>query len=189
MSERKRKKRISIDKETEIFIQSNLGGSFFWEDVHKTTFIKFEERGDEETVTFGELRTMLSQLRPYFTDMRLIISDVLDEDVSIMDVATALHIEKTYEDYFEYIEDVDLDSVDNSTTIASSDFEYFIKESDIEDYKKALKSSVKNPIIENSVDIYRKDRSLDGEKMDLISRIIDDKEDLFWNDVKASQEG
>lgn len=185
--ERNQRKRKLIDRDTEVVIANNTYGMFVWESRNGDTSIVLDEHGDEEFITYGELR----KLKKYLTNMDIVITAVNSEegDVSIMDIARGLRIRKTYEDYFKIIENLDEDEAEDVENIDADAIEDFILDSDVDDYKEAFDSSLKETIIETSVELYKRHELGDHGKIRLIqkSRPEDERGD-FWSDIDASSE-
>lgn len=184
------KKRKTIDKNTELLIKNNTHGMFYWESPNKSTIIFLENHGDEEFVTYGELKTMLSQMRTYLMNMGVIIAEVVDGDeLTILDVAEGLRINKTYEDYFKSVADLDLGDVTPETTIDPEDLEIFTQESDEGDFRKALKTNMRKPLIETAVTLYKRNDLNDYNKMTAITETRSgDSAENFWNDINSTLE-
>ena len=190
MSRETRRKLKAIDRNTEVIIQNNTHGKFYWESLNHSTVIMLNGQNDEDFIRFGELRMMLSQLRPYLENMRIIISSVEDDDVSVLDVANALHIGKTYSDFFDKIADLDPNEIEMTQDIQSADVESFIMDSDIEDFKKAMQTNLKNILIEGAVFLHKQGELSDYDKMQLVARSISTTDqDSFWQDIDASRVG
>ncbi|KRL07922.1 hypothetical protein [Liquorilactobacillus hordei] len=182
----RREHRKLIDKDTEIYIQNNTHGSYFWESPHKTSMVKFEGQGDEDIMTFGDLRVMVAQSRKLFKDMRLIISEVIDDEYTILDVAKALHLDDTYNSYFDDLLDLGAKNIDTSYRIDAEDIVFFIQESDMGDFKKVLKTNLKNTLIETTMSM----NTVDSNKSDTVAKLVNtNMDDDILSDIKASQVG
>ena len=180
-----RRKRMSIDKNTEVVVTNNTYGMFVWESKNSETSIELQSYGDEEFITYGELR----KLKKYLTNMDLVITSVEDDDVSIVDVARGLRIDKVYEEYFDLMEDVDIEDVDSEAEIDIQEFEDFILDSHSDEYETALKGNLKHIIINLSVDLYKQRKLSDREKTRLLLETRPKKErGDFLNDIEASLE-
>lgn len=185
--ERNQRKRKLIDRDTEVVIANNTYGMFVWESRNGDTSIVLEEHGDEEFITYGELR----KLKKYLANMDIIITAVNsdDDDITIMDVARGLRIRKVYEDYFKFIENMDEDEADQEMNVDVDSIEDFILDSDVDEYKEAFDSTLKEAIIEASVELYKRHELGEHGKIRLIqkSRPKDERGD-FWSDIDASNE-
>ena len=185
--ERNQRKRKLIDRDTEVVIANNTYGMFVWESRNGDTSIVLEEHGDEEFITYGDLR----KLKKHLANMNIIITAVNsdDDDITIMDVARGLRIRKVYEDYFKFIENMDEDEADQETNVDVDSIEDFILASHVDEYEEAFNSSLKEAIIEASVELYKRHELGEHGKIRLIqkSRPKDDRGD-FWSDIDASNE-
>ena len=176
-------KRKSIDKNVEVVIANNTYGMFVWESRNGETSLFMEERGDEEFVSYGELR----RLKKHLANMDLIIKEVDDDDISIMDIARGLRIEETYKKYFQLVCDLDEDDAELERDIEVEDFDDFILDSDIESFRESLDSPLEKAVVAGSVELYKERKLADREKTHLI-KMLRPKEEQgdFWADIEAS---
>lgn len=179
----KRRKRLSIDKDVEVIIANNTYGKFVYASRMGDLSLGFEGHGDDEVVTFGELR----KLKPFLQNMELIITEVNDDEVTIADVVNGLHIRKVYDDYFELVADVDdpkdVDQID------PYELEDVIEDGNVRDFEDLLRSSLRRSVILTAVAMYKEGRLSDRRKLKLIeeTRPGDEHEqEYFWNDIEAS---
>lgn len=180
-----RRKRKSIDKNVEVVVANNTYGTFVWESKNGETSIVLEEHGDDEFLTYGELR----KLKKYLENMELVITEVNEDGVSIMDVARGLRIDDVYEQYFDLIEETDPDEVDDEADIDIDEFEDFILDSDDDEFKQILDSKLRDVIIRGSVQLYKEQKLASHSKTKMIreTRPKADR-DSFWSDIEASLE-
>lgn len=180
-----RRKRKSIDKNVEVVVANNTYGTFVWESKNGETSIVLEEHGDDEFLTYGELR----KLKKYLENMELVITEVNEDGVSIMDVARGLRIDDVYEQYFDLIEETDPDEVDDEADIDIDEFEDFILDSDDDEFKHILDSKLRDVIIRGSVQLYKEQKLASHSKTKMIreTRPKADR-DSFWSDIEASLE-
>lgn len=180
-----RRKRKSIDKNVEVVVANNTYGTFVWESRNGETSIVLEEHGDDEFLTYGELR----KLKKYLENMELVITEVNEDGVSIMDVARGLRIDDVYEEYFDLIEETDANEVDSEADIDINEFEDFILESDDDEFKQVLESKLRDVIISGSVELYKNQKLASHSKTRMIRDTRPKAErDTFWSDIEASQE-
>lgn len=180
-----RRKRKSIDKNVEVVVANNTYGTFVWESRNGETSIVLEEHGDDEFLTYGELR----KLKKYLENMELVITEVNEDGVSIMDIARGLRIDDVYEEYFDLIEETDANEVDSEADIDINEFEDFILESDDDEFKQVLESKLRDVIISGSVELYKNQKLASHSKTRMIRDTRPKAErDTFWSDIEASQE-
>lgn len=182
-------KRKVIDKNTELVIKNNTHGMFYWESPNKSTVILLENHGDEEFLTYGELKTMFSQMRPYLTSMGIIIAEVVDsEDLTVLDIAEGLRIGQTYRDFFENVADLNVDEdIDSDTVIDPEDFEAFIEDCETDEFTKAIQTSMRKALIEAAVSMYKQHRLSDYNKMTAIQKTrTGENAENFWNDISST---
>lgn len=183
---RKDRRRKSIDKQTELVITNNIFGEFDWETKNGDVSIILNDRGDYDFAEFGELRKM----KPYLEKLKVLITEVNDDEVSIMDVADGFRIGDVYSDFFKYIEGLSVDEVTPDDVIDVEDVEDFIIDSDADEFKEALDSNLRLMLIEYGVNLYRQHKLNDYEKLEAIkqSRNLSPVEaEEFWSDVMASE--
>lgn len=185
MSQRisQRRKRKSIDKDTEVVIANNTYGMFVWESKNGETSFSLNEHGEEEYVSYRELR----QLKKYLQNMKLIIVAVNDDSVSIMDVARGLRIDDVYTKYFNLVEGLDEKEAEDEEDIIIDNFEDFILDSDIDEFKDALDSEMRPTVISTTVELYKMNKLANRDKTRLIQKTRPkDVQEYFWSDVEAT---
>lgn len=178
-------KRKPIDRETEVIVANNTYGMFVYESRNGDLSIQLEEHGDDDYVTYGQLR----KLKKYLADMSLVIIGVNDDNVSIMDIARGLRVSDVYEKYFDLVEDMDSEEVTVDDELDIDNFEDFVLNSTAEEFKEAFDSKLQNAVIRTTVELYKQQRLASHEKTQMVrnSRPKDERGD-FWNDIEASQE-
>jgi len=174
--EQKRRKRKIIDPSTEIVVANNTYGIFAYESNNGALSFVLEENGDEEYITYAEAR----KLKKYFENMSLLIIDVnSEEDISIMDVVRGLRLTDVYKSYLELVEEDEFDEVEALYAEALADF---CLDSELDDFKKALKTPLRNAVIMTTVEMYKQRRLSDRDKQDLVNTRGED----FWADIDVS---
>src|SRR5699024_12498287 len=111
--------RKRIDSNTEIVVQNNLHSMF----VYPKLGIEFSQNGDDDIVTYGELKSLNSGSgKRILRNFSLLVKEVLDDDVSYEDVIGYL---KLLENYNEGRQIVAVDEQDN---FLAADYEDIIVE-------------------------------------------------------------
>ncbi|MCC4359210.1 hypothetical protein DKZ29_06140 [Limosilactobacillus reuteri] len=175
----KRRKRKIIDPSTEIVVANNTYGTFAYESKNGVLSIVLEENGDEEYITYSEAR----KLKKYFENMSLLIIDVnSDEDISIMDVVRGLRLTDVYSSYLKFVEGFNEDEFDEVEALYSDALADFVVDSDIDEFKEALKTPLRNAIVMTTVEMYKQRRLTNRDKQDLVNNRDED----FWADVDVS---
>lgn len=175
----KRRKRKIIDPSTEIVVANNTYGTFAYESKNGALSIVLEENGDEEYITYSEAR----KLKKYFENMSLLIIDVnSDEDISIMDVVRGLRLTDVYSSYLKFVEGFNEDEFDEVEALYSDALADFVVDSDIDEFKEALKTPLRNAIVVTTVEMYKQRRLTNRDKQDLVNNRDED----FWADVDVS---
>ena len=78
-----------IDKDTEITVVNNTHGAFVY--FFKDISLELDEYGDEDTLTFGELKTISSgRHKKVLQNLLLLITDVDDDELTVNDVVKQL---------------------------------------------------------------------------------------------------
>lgn len=169
-----------IDPSTDIIVANNTYGTFAYESKNGDLSIVLEKNGDEENITYAEAR----RLKKFFNNMSLLIVAVNSEnnDVSIMDVVRGLRVTKAYEAYLDFIEELDEDEFDGVDMLDTDALAEFVIESDLEDFKEALNTPLKQALVMTTVEMYKQRRLTDRDKQDLVNNRGED----FWSDVEAS---
>lgn len=175
-----RKKRKKIDTDLQVSIANNTYGGFSYKFNRTGTIISLAEQGDDEVVTYGELR----EIRKYIQNMDLIITEVFDDNISIYDVAQGLRADKTYDVIFGTILGEDKEDYDLVDNIVPEDIEDFIVNGDINNFEEALNSVIRNSLIMATVALRRENKVTDARKLDLIvkTRPVDEQQ-TFWSDI------
>ncbi len=178
-----KRSRKQIDRNLEVTIMNNTHGGFYYTSPSGETVIELEAQGDTDYLSYGELRKM----RKYIDNFSLVICGVDDPDISIMDIAKALHIDKLYKAYFECVSDYTEEEMYEEESIDLTDFEEFIKTCDVDELKELMKGKLRSQIIQTTVDLYRAGQLTDYQKMTLVekTRPVDLREN-FWKDIDSS---
>ena len=110
-----------IDKDLEITVVNNIRGSFVYS--NRGTIIELDSFGDEDFLTYGELKTMVSgRYKSLLQNFSLLITDVDSDEYTLEDVIKQLKLSKYYEK-IKSLTDEDDSEVDQDV------FEDFIRES------------------------------------------------------------
>ena len=85
-----------IDKDLEITVVNNIRGSFVYS--NRGTIIELDSFGDEDFLTYGELKTMVSgRYKSLLQNFSLLITDVDSDEYTLEDVIKQLKLSKYYE--------------------------------------------------------------------------------------------
>lgn len=181
----KRRKRKTIDKDVEVIVTNNTYGMFMYEGSYADMIFSADSRGDEDYVSYGDLR----KLKKYMRTMELLITEVNDDDVSIMDVARGLHIDDVYKQFFELVLDEEEETFDDVDSIDVEEIDYFIKECNVDEFKEALEAPFGDTIIAITTELYKRHEIGDPRKLTLVKKTRPKEEqDAFWADIEASAE-
>lgn len=168
-----------IDKDTEITVVNNTHGAFVY--FFKDISLELDEYGDEDTLTFGELKTISSgRHKKVLQNLLLLITDVNDDELTVDDVVKQLKLDRYYAPVKEAINEED--------DISSDSFKTFVEKSTAEELKKALSiDNLKPALIEVSVELYKDKNFNDFDKRKAIGDSIG-LEDFneFFSDIKVS---
>lgn len=169
--------RKKIDQDVEVIVMNNVRGSFFYKSRNGDLVLDLTDFGDEQYVTFGDLKKMMASKRVVLEQLRLVIVDVEDEEVTVNDVVESLRLADTYKE---------LESACDGE-IGQYGIENFIKESELSELDKKLsskKTKLKNTIVETAVVMYRNGELTDYNKMKLIAEKIGRKDfGSYWQDA------
>lgn len=179
----KRRKRKLVDNDVEVVVINNAKGMFVYESKNGDLSIELSNFGETEYVTYGELR----KLKPFLANGQLVISEVNDDDTTIMDVVRGSRLTKLYDDILGTVLGYDPEEFDNVDLIESTDIEEAVLESDEDEFADMLKSKVRSRIIEITVGLYKDRRLSDRDKIELIEETRPEGEqETFWSDINAS---
>ncbi|MBO1087251.1 hypothetical protein [Enterococcus mundtii] len=170
-------KRSKIDQDVEIVVMNNVRGSFFYKSRNGDLVLDLDEFGDEEYMTFGDLKKMMASKRVILEKLKLIIVGVEDDEITVEDVVDSLRLTDTYNE---------LKATSNGE-IRATGIEDFILESTTDELSKTLNSSktkLKNTIMETAVVMYRDGKLTDYNKMKLFAEKIGRKDfSTYWLDA------
>lgn len=175
-----------IDKETEITIVNGRHGGFFYKSQTGDLIIDMTDFGDEDSVTYGQLKQMLSRNRNLLKEMTLIISSVEDEKITLEDVITSLKLTDSYNELMSLL-DEKLDEVDY---IDITKIDEFIQESSAEKIGSILgskKSKVRYIVAESATELYKENNLTDYNKMKVVAEDLGHSNiQSFWEDIERS---
>lgn len=176
-----RKKRVNIDKSIEVIVTNNSTTRIIFDNVRLTTQIDLHQKGDEEYITVGDLRTLINANRKLFESFTLIITDIVDGAYTLEDLIAFVGLEKAYKEYYS------LRPNNKDKSVSVEDIENFILKSNSERFATILKDVsvlMRNKIIEESIMLFRDGKLTDFNKMQAIEEITKNEE-LFL-DVRES---
>jgi len=168
-----RKRRINIDRNVEVVVMNNTFGRFIYENPRMTMVIDMENYGDEEYVTVGDLRVILNSNRKILENFMLLITEVLDDNLTLEDVLLFLGLDKKYKEFFA------LNHRKNSSANVR-DIQYFIIKSNPEKFERMMENMderLRNRVIDTSVKLFKLKKLTDYRKMQVIRKFVND--DLF----------
>lgn len=173
-----------VNQDVDVIIANNTYGGFIHVRRNGDLVLELAEHGDDNVVTFGELKKEASKLKRAFNDLSIVITGVDSDEFTIEDVVKELRLNDVYnellslgEDKLADVSDIDIDIVRDF--IEDSDFE------DIEKLLKSKKSKLKRTIVETVVEMYKSGEVSDYNKMRLISEYLGyENEAHLWGDMK-----
>ena len=177
----KRRMRKLIDKDTEVVIANNGYSEFVFEGKSGDLSLDMPNHGDEEYVTYADLR----KLKSFLKDFQLLIVAVNDEEATLTDVIKGIRLDKEYSEYFDLVLGMDFD--EEIDGLDANQLEDAILDSSVDEFKEMLNSSMHRQVIITSVQLYKEGELNDYDKMSLIAKTRPEKDrENFWNDIKAS---
>lgn len=175
-----------IGKDVEVSIVNARHGGFYYESPRQEVVIDLEDFGSEDYVTFGDLKSMNSKTN-FLKNLTLIITEVLDEDVSIEDVVKSLKIQDSYSELLSLGED----KLETVEYIDVNLFNEFVKEADIDEIDRILnseKSMVRYSVQEAATYMYKEGELADFNKMTSVAEKSGHKDvQKFWKDIDSSR--
>lgn len=159
-----RKKRVQIDRQTEVVFMNNTNGRLFYK-CPKTHFVfNMNQHGDTDYITVEQLLIMNNTSQKMLKELWILLVDTADEDVSLDDVLRYLGIDNLYKD------EINPEDIDN-----------FILKSKDDGFATTLKKMNKilsQKVVERSVALYREGKFDSISKVRVI-REFTGNEDLF----------
>lgn len=152
-----------IDKDTEITVVNCTHGSFTY--AYKDTIIELETFGDEETITFGELKTMASSKhKNVLRNFMLLITEVDSEEVTLKEVIKQLKLERFYEPILK---------IGDYEDFSSDMFNDFVLDSGTKELENMLKNdNIDAILIECAVNLYKEKELTDYDKLRVIGNAL-----------------
>lgn len=172
-SQPQRRRRVAIDRNTEVVVISNVIGNFYYENPRMATIIDLNHIGDEEYVTVGDLRTIVNSDRKILEGFQLLITEVLDNQYELEDVLIFLGLDRKYEEYFSLTNG-------RKSINGASDIKDFLTNTPFKSFEKIMKNidpKLRTRIIESAVTLFKLKEFGDYNKMQLIKSFVHD--DLF----------
>lgn len=176
-----RRKRMNIDKDVELVIVNNTVGRLIYKNPRMSMTIDLESYGDEEYITVGDMRTLISSSRKLVDEFSVIITEVLDGDLELEDVLVYLGLERKYNEFFS------LSPLHKRGDVDKQDIQLFLTKAPTDKFERMMESmdkKLRNKIIEISVAMFKLRKFTDYSKMEIIQRYVN--EDLF-DDAKETQ--
>lgn len=160
----KRKKRVVVDRDTEVIFMNNTNGGLFYRCPKTHSVYDMQEYGDEDYITVEQLLIMNNTSRKMLKELWVLLIDTADDDVEIEDVITYLGLDSLYND-----------------EVAPEDIEDFILKSKDDKFEKSLNKMGKTlqaKVVEHSILLFREGKLNSFSKMSVLKDFVDD-EDLF----------
>ncbi|HFI0463184.1 TPA: hypothetical protein ACGO1T_000528 [Streptococcus suis] len=170
--------RKKIERDTEIYVSNNIYSSFSYSDDRGAS-LDLTEHGDEDSLTFGELKSLASgRGKAALQKMYLLITDVADPEIELDDVVRQLKLEKYYNKAKELFEEKDNLSVDSFSDFLINGNLEKIKQSLEDDYLRAV-------IVETAVHLYSKNKIQDNIIIPVLQAIGIEDVYSYIGDIKA----
>lgn len=166
--------RKRIDSNIEIVVQNNLHSMF----VYPKLGIEFSQNGDDDIVTYGELKSLNSgNGKRILRNFSLLVTEVLDDDVSYEDVIESLKLKDNYNEARKVL---DLDEDEN---FDADDFYDFIVESETSELVDAAKNDKFSKVITEGAMVAHKEKEIPEDKLRqvLIAIGFEDVADLGYD--------
>jgi hypothetical protein len=167
-----RKRRVTVDRDVEVVVISNVLTKFFYENPRMNMVIDLENIGDEEYLTVGDIRTILNSNRKILEGFQLVITEVLDDSYTLEDVLTFLGLDKKYDEYYS------LARKPKGSRIEVTDIKNFLEKSSVDAFEKTMKSideKLRSRVIETAVVLFKKKEFGDFNKMRVIEEYVSDE--------------
>ncbi|MDY7043683.1 hypothetical protein RVS70_05640 [Virgibacillus sp. M23] len=170
----KRRKRVNVDRNTEVVIINNTFGRFIYKNPRMNMVLDMENHGDEEYITVGDLRTMLNSDRKILEGFDILITEVLDGQYELEDVLTYLGLNRKYDNYFS------LSPKWKKGQVNRDDIIQFIEKSNprkFEQLMNSMDSKLRGKVIDTAIKLFKLRKFTDYTKMEVIEKYVG--EDTF----------
>jgi hypothetical protein len=171
--QQKRRKRVSVDRNVEVVVVSNTIGRFYYKNPRMSTIIDLHHIGDEEYITVGDLRTILNSSRRVLEGFQLLITEVINNEVTLEDVLLFLGLDKRYEEYFSLTNNKN----GKASTNDIKDFLMYTPAKQFEKIMETIDQKLREKIIESAVALFKLKEFGDYNKMRIIESYV--HEELF----------
>lgn len=160
--ELKPRKRVNVDRSTEVVFINNINSRFIYSDPRTMTSYELQEKGDTDVITVDELMRMKNNHPRILKEYWILLTDVYSDDIILEDVITFLGLEEVYKQAYSF------DELEHLLTKDS--FEVFNK------VWSSASDSLKRRILDNAVELYRNDKMSDIFKIQLIQDGLKDNQ-------------
>lgn len=174
-----RRRRVNIDRNTEVIIVNNTFGAFFYSNPRMTEIVDMENYGDEQYITVGDLRIIANTSKSVLESFSLLIVDILDDQYELEDLLNFLGLLDKYEEFYNLGDDRGINNINNF--ILKSPFKTF--ESTI----NSVNSKLRDKIIQNSVLLFRTKKLNDYQKIRAIEEIVGEDVMLDAREVEVDE--
>lgn len=174
-----RRRRVNIDRNTEVIIVNNTFGAFFYSNPRMTEIVDMENYGDEQYITVGDLRIIANTSKSVLESFSLLIVDILDDQYELEDLLNFLGLLDKYEEFYNLGDDRGINNINNF--ILKSPFKTF--ESTI----NSVNSKLRDKIIQNSVLLFRTKKLNDYQKISAIEEIVGEDVMLDAKEVEVDE--
>lgn len=153
-----------IDKDTEITVVNNTYGSLIYN--YRQTILGLDQHGDEDYLTFGELRTMASsKYKSLLQKLSLLITEVDSDEFTVKDVIDQLKLTKYYKNAWKLC--------DEDEDLGSDTFEEFVENCSSHELSERLKDeNISGILIDAAANLYRDKELTDYDKMHVIGKAL-----------------
>lgn len=167
-----RRRRVSVDRDTELVVVSNVPHRFFYENPRLSIVIDLQNIGDQEYLTVGDIRTIMNSNRKIIEGFSLLITDVLDNQYTLEDVLVFLGLDKKYDDYYS------LTKKRIGDVVSVSDIKEFLLNSPVNSFEKTMEKiddKLRARVIEQAVVLFKLKEFGDYNKMRVIEGYVHDE--------------
>lgn len=169
-----RRKRVNIDRNTEVIVVNNEMWRFVYDNPKMQTALDMEKHGDEDYITVSDLRVILNSNRKILEGFSLLITEVVGGEYELEDVLVYLGLDKKYDEYFA------LSPNWKRGQVEASDIKEFILKSNAQKFKHVMEtvdSKLVKKIVETAITLFKTGDFGDYQKMQIIRKYVGD--DIF----------
>lgn len=160
-----------VEKDVELTVVNNSNGIIVYE--RNDTNLELNSPGDEDFLTFKELKTMASSpFKKYLQNFTIMITEINSDEFSLDDAIRQLKLSKYYDEARSLLED-------KEDELTPEVFEEFLVNCSVKELERKMESqTLKAVLTQKAVNLYVEKQLTDHEKLRVIGEAIDHEDYL-----------